>query len=233
MGRHYLIYGYNVLLQDPEFDASLDQEGLSAARKALREAAECFAHRDGARVRLNYDGVADPMSHDDRHANARVEGSLRIDDCNPHLTLQPQNSQAPAPPPAGASPPLPPIKPRIPSSTVSPRHFMEPRPRRTARPRPPASSHRWLTERMSAGGNSRRLRTMRGAHGKCRRGPMITRWSRKTQPSSPGASSHSGALVGLPGALQRRRLPRLNLGPGAHTPEGCRPGVPAASGSAT
>lgn len=76
MPRHYLVDGYNVILQDPELDDLLDQEGLSAARAALRGEAERYARQSDCRIRLIYDGAVDTMSHDDRYTSAWVEDSF-------------------------------------------------------------------------------------------------------------------------------------------------------------
>lgn len=76
MARHYLVDGYNVILQDPELDGLLDQEGLSAARRALRHECEQYARQADCRIRLIYDGAVDAMSHDDRNESARVEDSF-------------------------------------------------------------------------------------------------------------------------------------------------------------
>lgn len=80
MARHYLVDGYNVILQDPRFDALQHHRGLRAARHALRDEAGRMARRTGCRVRLIFDGARDVMSHDDRSENEWVEVSFTSPD---------------------------------------------------------------------------------------------------------------------------------------------------------
>jgi predicted RNA-binding protein with PIN domain len=80
MARHYLVDGYNVILQDPRLDALQHHQGLRAARHALRDEAERMAHRTGCRVRLIFDGARDEFSHDDRSENEWVEVSFTSQD---------------------------------------------------------------------------------------------------------------------------------------------------------